>query len=147
VSVSAVRQFLIWTPLSGGAARELNQEFVPGSAFDVSRDGKRAVWAGPRAAVAYYYCELPACASAKTITAPPRALGVIRITPGNTGVAYIDESRLNIWVQPFDGRPSYALTSFSDLVVQDFDWSFDGKHLAIMRSDGRQDIVMIKGLR
>jgi hypothetical protein len=83
----------------------------------------------------------------KTVGAPPRALGVIRITPDNTGVAYVDESRLNLWVQPFDGRPAYALTSFSDLAVQDFDWSFDGKHLAIMRSDGRQDIVMIKGLR
>jgi hypothetical protein len=138
---------LVWTPLNGGAARELNQEFVPGNAFDVSRDGTRVVWAGASAAVTYSYCELPACASARTITAPPRALGVIRITPGNTGVAYIDKTGSNIWLQPFDGGKSHPLTSFRDLVVQDFDWSFDGKHLAIMRSDGRQDIVMIKGLR
>jgi outer membrane protein assembly factor BamB len=145
--VSAVKQFMVWTPFGGGAARELNKEFVPGGAFDVSRDGTRAVWAGPRAAVAYFYCDLPACATVKTVAAAPRSLGVIRLVPDNSGVAFIDESGMNIWVQPFDGRPAYALTSFRDLTLQDFDWSHDGKHLAIMRSEGRQDIVMIKGLR
>ena len=147
LSLSAVQQFMVWTPLNGGAARELNQVFVPGGAFDVSRDGTRAAWTGPNAAVAYFYCELPACATVKTLAASPRALGTIRLTPDNSGVAFIDESNMNVWVQPFDGRPAYALTSFHDLTVQDFDWSYDGKHLAIMRSESRQDIVMIKGLR
>jgi len=147
VGLSAISQLMIWTPLNGGAVRELNQQFVPGAAFDVSRDGTRVAWAGAQAAVSYYYCDLPACATVKTLAAVPRALGVIRITADNSGVAFIDESRTNIWVQPFDGRAAYALTSFRDLTLQDFDWSYDGKHLAIMRSEGRQDIVMIKGLR
>ncbi|MND00823.1 hypothetical protein D3C83_195650 [compost metagenome] len=50
-------------------------------------------------------------------------------------------------VQPIDGRPAYALTSFTDMIVNDFDWSYDGKRLAIVRSDIRQDIVLLKGLR
>ena len=147
LSASAAMQFMVWTPLNGGPARDLNQVFVPGQAFDVSRDGIRVAWAAARAEVSYFYCDLPACANVKSVAASPRALGVIRITPDNTGVAFIDESRVNVWVQPFDGRPAHALTSFRDLTVQDFDWSHDGKHLAIMRSEGRQDIVMVKGLR
>jgi len=50
-------------------------------------------------------------------------------------------------VQPLDGRAPYALTSFRDMVINDVDWSHDGKRLAIARSDIRQDIVMLKGLR
>src|SRR6185369_9100240 len=115
LTLSAIKQFMVWTPLDGGAARELNKAFIPGGAFDVSRDGRRAVWAGPQAAVSYYYCDLPACASVTTLPAAPRALGVIRLTPDNLGVAFIDESKTNIWLQPFDGRPAYALTSFRDL--------------------------------
>lgn len=147
LSTSAAMQFLVWTPLGGGAVRDLNQQFVPGQAFDVSRDGTRVAWAAARAEVSYYSCDLPACASVKSVAASPRALGVIRITPGNTGIAFIDEARLNVWVQPFDSRPAYPLTSFRDPAIQDFDWSFYGKQLAIMRSEGRQDIVMIKRLR
>jgi hypothetical protein len=147
LAISATKQTMVWTPLGGGPARELNQEFVPGQAFDVSRDGKRAVWTSPTADVTYSYCELPACTTVKSLKASRRALGVIRLTPDNTGVAYIDESRQNIWLQPLDGRPAFPLTSFRDMAVQDFDWSYDGKLLAIMRSETRQDIVMIKGLR
>lgn len=147
LTLSPVRQFMVWTPLNGGAARELNQEFVPGGAFDVSRDGTRTAWAGAKAATAYYYCDLPACVDVKTLATIPRALGVIRLMPDNSGVAFIDESKTNIWVQPFDGRPADALTSFRDLTLQDFDWSYDGRQLAIMRSEERQDIAMIRGLR
>jgi hypothetical protein len=147
LAISANKQVMVWTPLTGGPARELNQEFVPGGAYDVSRDGKRAVWTSPTADVTYSYCEMPACASVKSLKAPRRALGVIRLTADKTGVAYIDESRLNIWVQPLDGGPAFPLTSFRDMTIQDFDWSYDGKQLAIMRSETRQDIIMIKGLR
>ena len=78
---------------------------------------------------------------------PPRSLGTIRIVPDNRGIAYIEPSRRNIWVQPLDGRKPYALTSFEDQVINDFDWSFDGQRLAIARSEIRQDIVMLKGVQ
>ena len=145
--LSAVQQHLVWSPLEGGQVRTLYDRFIPGGAFDVSRDGRRIAFAGAEAIPVYSSCDLPACASFTKVTGPPRALGVIRLTPDNSGVAFIDVSRRNIFVQPLDGRHAYALTSFRDLAVQDFDWSHDGRHIAIMRSEGRQDIVMLKGLR
>jgi hypothetical protein len=69
------------------------------------------------------------------------------LTPDNHGVAYIDYAGRNLMVQPLHGRAPDALTWFRDMVIADFDWSFDRKRLAIARSDIRQDIVMVKGLR
>ncbi len=146
VSLTGALQSPVLTPFSGGSPTQLYANFVPGRAFDVSRDGRYAAFAS-QDRKSFRICELPACTSMRTIPEPRRDLGTIRLTPDNLGIAYIDYSRRNIMVQPIDGRPPYALTSFRDMIIDDFDWSFDAKHLAIVRSEIRQDIVMLKGLR
>ena len=132
------------TPLTLGSPIELGTRPVPSGGFDVSRDGKYAAfgWADT-----FTICDLPACTSVRSVPRPERNLGTIRITPDNLGIAYISYSKRNVMVQPLDGRAAYALTSFRDMVVSDFDWSHDGKRLAIVRSEIRQDIVLLKGLR
>lgn len=131
-------------PLPAGLPTELGTRPVPSGGFDVSRDGRYAAfgWADT-----FTICELPGCTSERAVLRPERNLGTIRITPDNLGIAYISYSKRNVMVQPLDGRPAYALTSFNDMIVNDFDWSHDGKRLAIVRSDIRQDIVLLKGLR
>jgi Tol biopolymer transport system component len=131
-------------PLTSGGPIELGTKPVPSGGFDVSRDGKYAAFGWSDT---FTICDLPACTSVRTVTRPERNLGTIRITPDNLGIAYISYSKRNIMVQPLDGRRAYALTLFKDMVVSDFDWSHDGKRLAIARSDIRQDIVLLKGLR
>jgi hypothetical protein len=51
--------------------------------------------------------------------------------PDDRGVAYTDATQSNLWVQPFDGKPPYQLTHFTDRIIEDFAWSHDGKRLAI----------------
>jgi hypothetical protein len=67
--------------------------------------------------------------------------------PDDSGVAYIDATQSNLWVQPFDGNPPHQLTHFTDRIIEDFAWSHDGKRLAIARTTTTNDIVLFKGLR
>lgn len=132
------------TALPAGLPTELGTRPVPSGGFDVSRDGRYVAFGWGDT---FTICDLPACTSERAVARPERNLGTIRITPDNLGIAYISYSKRNVMVQPLDGRPAYALTAFNDMIVDDFDWSHDGKRLAIVRSDIRQDIVLLKGLR
>jgi eukaryotic-like serine/threonine-protein kinase len=50
----------------------------------------------------------------------------------------------NLWVQPLDGGPSHQLTHFTstDPIVA-FEWSPDGKKLAVQRSQRMSDVVLL----
>jgi Tol biopolymer transport system component len=52
----------------------------------------------------------------------------------------------NIWVQPLDGRAAVRLTQFAedDQTIRDFEWSPDGKRLAISRRTTEWDIVLFQ---
>jgi hypothetical protein len=49
----------------------------------------------------------------------------------------------NIWDQPLSGGPPRQITSFTDRTIADFDWSRDGKHLAVVRGTMGRDIVLM----
>ena len=53
----------------------------------------------------------------------------------------------NIWSQPLDGSPPKQLTNFKDKRIYWFDWSSNGKHLAVARGDSNYDIVMISDFK
>lgn len=54
-------------------------------------------------------------------------------------------ARSNIWSQPLDGSPPKQITDFkSDRVIFSFDWSRDGKRLAVARGTRTTDVVLIK---
>jgi eukaryotic-like serine/threonine-protein kinase len=50
----------------------------------------------------------------------------------------------NLWLQHFDGSPGKQLTDFNSEFVRDFDYSFDGKHLAVIRGHSESDVVLIR---
>ena len=51
-------------------------------------------------------------------------------------------------MEPLDGGPPRQLTHFTDdREISDFQWSHDGKRLAISRDTFANDIVLFKGLR
>ena len=69
-------------------------------------------------------------------------------TPDGRGIAFSDSTDpKNIWVQPIDGSARHPLTRFTDMTINDFAWSPDGKRLAITRSTTLADMVLIKGIR
>jgi len=126
--------------LSGGAPRQLSTR--PGTPLRISRDGRRLLLNSPDGAEV---CDLPTCADRIPVqTAGPTR----RLLPDGKGVAYVDNARSNIWVQPVDGGKPYQLTRFTDRrQIGDFAWSYDGSRLAITLLSTPTDVVLLKGLR
>ena len=50
----------------------------------------------------------------------------------------------NLWLQHFDGSPGKQLTDFKSELIRDFDYSFDGKQLALIRGHRESDVVLIR---
>jgi Tol biopolymer transport system component len=50
----------------------------------------------------------------------------------------------NLWLQPLDGRPGRELTNFTSLKIYSYQWSPDGKSLALVRGDSPSDLVLIQ---
>jgi serine/threonine protein kinase len=50
----------------------------------------------------------------------------------------------NLWQQNLDGSPGKQLTDFKSEFIRDFDYSFDGKQLAIIRGHREADVVLIR---
>jgi serine/threonine protein kinase len=83
---------------------------------------------------------------------PVRHVGVENITrlewsPDGLGLAYVDSSGTNVWVQPIAGGMPRQLTHFTDRRIIDFGWSHDGQRLALSRATTTSDIVILKGVK
>ncbi len=52
----------------------------------------------------------------------------------------------NFWRQNLDGSPGKQLTDFKSEFIRDFDFSFDGQHLAIIRAHREADVVPLRDL-
>ncbi len=50
----------------------------------------------------------------------------------------------NLWLQNLDGSPGKQLTDFQSEFIRDFDYSFDGKQLAVIRGHRESDVVLIR---
>jgi hypothetical protein len=50
----------------------------------------------------------------------------------------------NLWLQPLDGGPGRELTNFTSLRIYSYQWSPDGKSLALVRGDTPSDLVLIQ---
>lgn len=71
---------------------------------------------------------------------------VVRWVPGGWGLTYIDTSNgvSNIWVQPLDGNQPWQLSNFKSERIDSFDWSPDGRWLAVVRGTETSDVVLIQ---
>jgi eukaryotic-like serine/threonine-protein kinase len=63
-----------------------------------------------------------------------------------TGIVYSTRtgSADNLWLQHLDGSPGKQLTDFPSAFIRDFDYSPDGKQLAIIRGHREADVVLIR---
>ena len=50
----------------------------------------------------------------------------------------------NLYLQPLDGSPGRQLTNFTSLKIYSYQWSPNGKMLALVRGDSPSDLVLIK---
>jgi Tol biopolymer transport system component len=68
-------------------------------------------------------------------------------TPDGRALVYIDTRLTNIWSQPVDGGEPVQLTDFQGDQVFNFDYSSDGKWLAVARGRITDDVVLISDLK
>ena len=67
-------------------------------------------------------------------------------TTDGKSVAYIvrDQGVDNIFVQPLDGSPGQQITNFTSEHIAEFQWSPDGKTLAVVRAQNTSDVVLLR---
>ncbi len=72
--------------------------------------------------------------------------GPVAFSADGKGIAYpIRNGEVdNLWLQPLDGSPGKQLTNFTSERIRDFDFSSDGKQLAIIRAHREADVVLIR---
>ena len=73
-----------------------------------------------------------------------------RWQPDSTALVYVDPKTVSdLWVQPLDGSEPRRLTYFEadGHEIWGFDWSADGRRLAVARGKTSTDIVLFRGLR
>ncbi len=150
-SLDSGRLVLRRVPIGGGTPVELNREGVNPT---VSPDGRQ---------IAYLFTE------ASAPDAPPNRIGIIpfeggepvrtfEIPPGLGGArtilqwsrdgrsllyTVITNNVSNIWSQPVAGGKPAQVTDFKEHIITAFDWSRDGRQLAVARGLLIRDAVMI----
>jgi eukaryotic-like serine/threonine-protein kinase len=75
----------------------------------------------------------------------PAGAGPIKWAPGDKALQYglVRRGASNIWEMPLTGGDARQITSFDSLVIGDFDWSRDGKTLALTRGTAGSDVVVM----
>ena len=137
-------------PLSGGKPEPwLNASAESRASFDVTRDGKMAVLGSydfkARKPTIFLF-SLETGQMIKNFEYDSRHEGVLRFSPDGKGFVYPirDKGVDNLYLQPLNGGPGRQLTNFTSLKIYSYQWSPDGKQLALVRGDSPSDLVLIK---
>ncbi|MGD0008590.1 MAG: protein kinase [Terriglobia bacterium] len=79
----------------------------------------------------------------------PAAAGAPRWAPDGKAIQYVltREGVSNIWQQKLAGGPPIQITNFKSGRIFDFDWSRDGKQLALTRGSENSDVILISNFR
>ena len=134
----------------GGDATRLTDKLSGRAA--VSPDGKLVACTYRDVGANYYSLALLSSDDGRLVKAfdipPTSAVESLRWTPDGRGVAYVDTRAgvSNVWAQPTDGGAARQLTDFKTDHVFAFDWSRDGRQLAVARGTRTSDVVLINDL-
>ncbi len=143
-------------PLQGGASQKMS-ELAVFSRFTASPDGKLVAFVTFRLGDPKEKLALLSVDS----SGPPRFLeferprveslvafgdGPVSFTRDGKGVVYPvrDGDVDNLRLQNLDGSPGKQITDFKSELIRDFDWSFDGKQLAVIRGHRDSDVVLFR---
>jgi serine/threonine protein kinase len=75
----------------------------------------------------------------------PRIVAYPQFTPDGKALVYLvhEKGTDNLWLHPLDGSPSRQITNFQTDVIQNFQFSLDGKTLGVMRTHIESDVVLL----
>jgi serine/threonine protein kinase len=136
--------------IDGGQPERIAKDLAEFNAgFDVARDGKTAVLSTYDFKAQRPTISLVSLDSGQVLRKfeyDPRHQGQLRFSPDGKGIVYpIREKGVdNLWLQPQDGGPVRQLTNFGSLKIYSYQWSPDGKRLALVRGDSPSDLVLIQ---
>jgi eukaryotic-like serine/threonine-protein kinase len=142
--------FLMKVPIDGGQPEQVGKEFLEfGGSFDIAHDGKTTVLGTYDFKLQRPNISLISLESGqvlRTMEYDPRHRGQVRFSPDGKSVVYPirDKGVDNLWSQPLDGGNGRQLTNFSSLKIYSYQWSPDGKTLALVRGDSPTDLVLIQ---
>ncbi len=138
---------LFRVPLGGGKPEKLSELFA--STFDISPDGRLAAFAtfspsSPKKQLALVPVDSPQNSKLLELQRPVQEF--VRFTHDGKAVVYAfhDQDADNLWLQPLDGSPGKQLTNFKAEHIGDFQWSFDGKQLGLIRGHTDSDVVLLQ---
>ena len=79
----------------------------------------------------------------------PASAGEPRWAPGGEAIDYVMTRNgvSNVWQQNLTGGASKQITNFESGQIFDFDWSRDGRQLALTRGTESSDVVLISNFR
>jgi Tol biopolymer transport system component len=82
----------------------------------------------------------------RTFEYDPRHNGNMQFSPDGKGIIYPvrDKGVDNLWLQPLDGGAGHQITNYTSLRIYSYQWSPDGKRLALVRGDTPSDLVLIQ---
>ncbi len=136
--------------IDGGRPEQVTKDYAEFNAgFDVARDGKTLAlgtydFKAQRPTLSL--ASLDSGQILRTFEYDPRHQGQPRFSPDGKGIVYpVREKGVdNLWLQPLDGGPGRQLTNFGSLKIYSYQWSPDGKSLALVRGDSPSDLVLIQ---
>jgi len=147
------RNYFMKVPIDGGQPERVGEQYIESTGtFDIARDGKTALLGAydfkaqkPNIAIVL----LDSGQLLQTMEYDPRHNGQLRFTPDGKAVVYPihDKGVDNLWRQPLDGSPGRQLTNFTSLKIYSYQWSPDGKSLALVRGVSPSDLVLIQNSR
>ena len=136
-------------PLEGGTPSRVTDLPVAGD-FDISPDSKEAAFA----TLSHLGEHIENLARVVIDSGQPEKFalferprkGPVRYSHDGNAVIYpIDTGAAqNLWQQNFDGSPGKQLTNFKSEQIYQFQWSFDGSKLALIRGHVDSDVVLIR---
>lgn len=76
----------------------------------------------------------------------PNTRGNFHFTPDGKALAFVRQTAgvSNVWALPLDGSAAKRLTNFGSQAILDFDWSADGKQLAVLHWDTTGDVILLR---
>ena len=152
-----------WTPVRvnvmGAKQPEvLAQDFVAGFSLKMSPDGKRIMYlvspvenaTSPSASKPIQLKVISFDSGAPVYQFDwPAPAGAPHWAPEGEAVEYASTRNgvSNIWQQKLTGGPPKQVTKFESGLIFDFDWSRDGRQLALTRGSESSDVILISNFR
>ena len=146
----------LWkVPIDGGDRVSLGINTFSFTAPSVSPDGNLIAYADRDVAggshVKIVVIPFDGGGPVKTFDLPPTAsLDVpVHWTSDGRALTYVDsrDGTPNVWSQPLEGGTPKRLTEFTSDQIYTFDWSHDGKQLALWRGSPTRNVVLISDFR